>query len=59
MTESLRSYGFDYECDGRHYAFHVMADSPDDAKRRVVLMATAGFVGELKLDEWTQKNASS
>lgn len=48
MIDSSKVYGFNYEHDGKRYAFDVVADSEESAKRRVISMATASFAGELR-----------
>lgn len=47
MTNSSKIYGFNYDCDGKTYAFDVQADSEEIAKSRVSAMANASLVGEL------------
>lgn len=44
----LRHYGFSYECDGKRYAFDVLDESEVSAKRRVLAMSEAIYVGEMK-----------
>lgn len=49
----FKSFGFNYECDGKRYAFDILDVSEENAKRRAAAMANAEFVGELveeKLD---------
>jgi hypothetical protein len=49
MTISFQeSYRFTYEFDGSEYAFHVLADSEDLAKRKAESMAHASFFGKLE-----------
>lgn len=43
----FKTYGFNYECDGKNYALDVVAESAESATRRVAAMRNATFVGEL------------
>lgn len=44
----FKVYGFNYECNGKKYAFDVLDASEESAKRRVSAMSKAVFDGELK-----------
>lgn len=43
----FKTYGFNYECDGKNYALDVVAESSESAVRRVAAMGNATFVGAL------------
>jgi hypothetical protein len=42
-----RSFGFEYEYDGKQYAFHIVAESREEAEGRAAALVRAQFVGEL------------
>ncbi|MES2236825.1 MAG: hypothetical protein V4500_03610 [Pseudomonadota bacterium] len=49
MTNApLKNYGFNYEYNGKHFAFDVVAESEDEAQARALAMRNAEFFGELK-----------
>lgn len=49
MTNApFKSYGFNYEYNGKYFAFHVVAESEEDARSRAAAMGGAKFFGELK-----------
>lgn len=43
----FKTYGFNYECDGKNYALDVVAESAESAMRRVAAMSNSTFVGAL------------
>jgi hypothetical protein len=48
MTNSSdKTFGFEYEYQGRHFAFHVIAVSQEEAEARVASMVTSKCVGQL------------
>jgi hypothetical protein len=44
---SERSFGFEYEYEGKQFAFHIVAKSREEAKGRLAALIHAQFVGEL------------
>ena len=49
MTNApLKNYGFTYELDGKEFAFAIVAESEEEARRRATAMSGAAFVGEVQ-----------
>jgi hypothetical protein len=44
---SERSFGFEYEYEGTQYAFHIVAESREEAEGRLAALSHAQFIGEL------------
>jgi hypothetical protein len=44
---SYKTFGFEYKYQGRHFAFHVIADSQEEAEARVASMVTSKCAGQL------------
>jgi hypothetical protein len=44
---SERSFGFEYEYEGKRYAFHIVAASQEEAEGRLAALIHAQFIGEL------------
>lgn len=47
----FKTFGFHYECDGKKYAFDLLAVSEENAKLRAAAMSNAVLDGELKHDD--------
>lgn len=43
----LKNYGFNYKYNDKEFAFHVTANTEDEARGRVSEMGKAIFIGEL------------
>lgn len=43
----LKNFGFSYEYEGRHFAFHIVASSQQEAQARLSCMSGATLEGEL------------
>lgn len=56
---SFKTYGFHYECDGKQYAFAVLAVSEENARKRVASMSEAALDGELRQDHSASAAISS
>jgi hypothetical protein len=44
----FKNYGFNYEHNGKRFAFHVKAESEKEAFSKITAMRTAKLFGELK-----------
>ena len=53
----MNSYGFQYEHDGRHFAFDIEAISKKDAEKRLRNMAKASCIGMLIEDTAISTNS--
>jgi hypothetical protein len=51
MIAPLKSFGFDYEHNGRNYALTIVATTREDAQAQVASMAKAVLVGEMKQEK--------
>jgi len=47
MTDSFKSFGFQYAMRGRRFTFAIHAKDEGEAKRQFEALQTAEFVGEL------------
>jgi len=47
MEQSLQPFGFEYEYQGKRFAFDVLAASKEEAESRVASMGKADSVGAL------------
>ena len=45
-----KSFGFEYEYDGKHYAAHLVAANQDEAVARIRSLANGHCIGQLHSD---------
>lgn len=51
MNTPLKNYGFNYEFEGKQFAFDIVAETMEQAKNKVLAMTSATLFGEMKEDD--------